>query len=446
NNEVQTPAGNPRLYQLEVAIEASNQTKLIESITVEKVSGGFINVMGVSADVVPTCPSPTNITATTTAEGATVTWIAPPTIPDGGYDYYYSTDGIAPDENTTPEGNTSDTSLELPGLDTGVTYYCWLRSNYDTSNIGYWQMVTFTTGQLTVTYSDGDLPTMQNTSPTTSSTDFCIPEPTMTIEIPTGYQIAAANVSYSMTAYNGAYMSEQRSYIYCPTLGVGETTLFGGTGNGGTFNYNRSINFANGATGTIEFVLRAWRTWTSFGESTDCTTYNNKVDDGTWSITITYEPIPDCPAPIALTADVTGFNEAILSWMSDGTAFDIEYGETGFTPTGTPSDGHTGVSNNYTLTGLEADTNYEYYVRQDCGEDETSEWVGAYSFYTGYCTPTSTNTYVGYVIMAFSTTDGYIIISNAYNGLVAGYSDFTNHAVTLPAGSTFYFDITVPTY
>src|SRR5690606_3841290 len=98
-NAIQTPAGNPRLYQLEVAIEAANQSKLIESITVEKISGGFINVMAVSADVVPTCPSPTGMSAITTADGATVTWTAPLTIPDGGYDYYYSTDGIAPDEN-----------------------------------------------------------------------------------------------------------------------------------------------------------------------------------------------------------------------------------------------------------------------------------------------------------------------------------------------------------
>src|SRR5690606_11899295 len=153
-NAIQTPAGNPRLYQLEVAIEAANQSKLIESITVEKISGGFINVMAVSADVVPTCPSPTGMSAITTADGATVTWTAPLTIPDGGYDYYYSTDGIAPDENTDPEGNTSDTSVELTGLNTGVTYYFWVRSNCETSNIGYWQMVTFTTGQLTVTYSE----------------------------------------------------------------------------------------------------------------------------------------------------------------------------------------------------------------------------------------------------------------------------------------------------
>src|SRR5690606_17057391 len=34
-NTIETPAGNPRLYQLEVIIDVANQTKLIESITVE---------------------------------------------------------------------------------------------------------------------------------------------------------------------------------------------------------------------------------------------------------------------------------------------------------------------------------------------------------------------------------------------------------------------------
>src|SRR5690606_37882784 len=121
------------------------------------------------------------------------------------------------------------------------------------------------------------------------------------------------------------------------------------------------------------------------------------------------------------------------------------YGETGFTPTQTPSDGHTGVSNNYTLTGLEADTNYEYYVRQHCGEDGTSDWAGPFAFYTGYCIPTTT--YTGsYMINGFSTTDGYTNISNLNNGTSYAYNNFSSMVVTQSEGGTFNYLINTPGY
>src|SRR5690606_14598061 len=105
-------------------------------------------------------------------------------------------------------------------------------------------------------------------------------------------------------ALNGAWMSEQRSFIYSPTLGIGESSLANGVGNSeGTFNYNRTMDFANGATGVIDFTLRAWRTWGGSG----CGTNYNYVNSGTWVITPTFEPIPNCPASTIWTG---------VSWSS----------------------------------------------------------------------------------------------------------------------------------
>src|SRR5690606_12033327 len=96
-------------------------------------------------------------------------------------------------------------------------------------------------------------------------------------------RIASISTEYDMTAVNGAYRSEQRSYIYSPELSAGESAVVNGVGTGGTMVYaNRSLDFAIGATEpTITFELRAFRTWTSSGQSTDCSEYNNKVDDDT---------------------------------------------------------------------------------------------------------------------------------------------------------------------
>src|SRR5690606_9511851 len=71
-----------------------------------------------------------------------------------------------------------------------------------------------------------------------------------------------------------------------------------------------------------------------------------------------------------------------LSWTSTGTLFGIEYGPAGFTPgTGTIIPG---VGNPYVLSGLTGGVAYDYYVRQDCGEEDgVSMWRGPVTFTPG---------------------------------------------------------------
>src|SRR5690606_30472894 len=155
--------------------------------------------------------------------------------------------------------------------------------------------------------------------------------------------------------------------------------------------------------------------------------------------------LPECLAPSGLAIDGVSFSSADISWTSSGTLFDIEFGEAGFSPTGNPSPGYEGITNTYaTLTGLAAETYYQYYVRQDCGDNSTSLWVGPYTFYTGYCIPTSTWDGPNNRIKGFSTTDGYTNISNENNGTDNDYSNFSNMSVTVSPGGTFYFSVTVP--
>lgn len=112
--------------------------------------------------------------------------------------------------------------------------------------------------------------------------------------------------------------------------------------------------------------------------------YSCLIDNVVW------EPKPACIPPSALNAtNITGFT-AQLGWTELGTAtsWDIEWGPTPFTPTGTPT--LTGVTNPYLLTGLTPVTGYAYYVRSNCGGGVYSTWSGPKTFTTDVACPAPT--------------------------------------------------------
>lgn len=286
NDVLETGGGtNPRLYQIPLAITASNQSKLVQSVTITKsATGGIPNILGLSADAYTTCAGPTNITFTSTNDGGIFNWTAPASAPASGYDYYYSSTSTAPTASTTPTGSVGAgvTTVTLTGLTMGATYYFWVRSNCGTEQ-GFWQMKVFTTGQMETTYTVGDINTEYSTGPTVTSTTAC--PGTLTINVPAGFQIASTNVSYTMTTASNGWMSEQRSLLVCTTNNTTEAAISSGVGGTtGTYSYNRTgLTLANGLTGNVTFDLRAWRTYGGSG----CNADYNRVDNNTWKITVT---------------------------------------------------------------------------------------------------------------------------------------------------------------
>ncbi|MBC3845871.1 fibronectin type III domain-containing protein [Winogradskyella echinorum] len=96
--------------------------------------------------------------------------------------------------------------------------------------------------------------------------------------------------------------------------------------------------------------------------------------------------IPTCPEPTDLTATSIDLTSAEVSWTEAGTsaAWNIEYGETGFAlGTGTVE---AGVSTNpFTLSNLNPDTSYEFYVQAICAPGNESSYAGPFQFFVGYC-------------------------------------------------------------
>jgi hypothetical protein len=109
---------------------------------------------------------------------------------------------------------------------------------------------------------------------------------------------------------------------------------------------------------------------------------DGSVNDPGYEILISCSPAPTCLQVSDLTATNTTINSVELGWTAYNSEvlWNIEYGPAGFTQeTGTTIVAN---SNPFTLTGLDNNATYDFYVQADCGDGDTSAWVGPLSFTT----------------------------------------------------------------
>ncbi|TVQ07929.1 MAG: choice-of-anchor D domain-containing protein [Bacteroidetes bacterium] len=175
-----------------------------------------------------------------------------------------------------------------------------------------------TESYVSATYTLGDIATHFSGSggPSAGALSDC--PATLIVTIPLGAQITGVDVSYSMTAASGAYMSEQYSKIICTSPGGAAEAAFtrGVGGTGGTYSYNRqNLTIASNVTGggEIAFQMHAFRSWGGSG----CTFNHNKVDNGTWTVKVYYDLELDYDA--ALTQIIQPEEEVAPGTVSDFT-------------------------------------------------------------------------------------------------------------------------------
>lgn len=117
--------------------------------------------------------------------------------------------------------------------------------------------------------------------------------------------------------------------------------------------------------------------------ASDC---GNGTDISPLSNTIFFTTLPTCPAPSGLTVSNISQTNVDLAWTSNGaeTSWDIVYGAVGF-DIDTEGTIVTATTNPFTLTGLTAATNYQVYVRANCGSGDISNWSSPIQFNTTIC-------------------------------------------------------------
>src|SRR5690606_12938074 len=133
-------------------------------------------------------------------------------------------------------------TLTLNDLIAEQPYQAYVRTDCGDEYSSWAGPVTFTPTN-TVAYS-GTLSTLYGSGVTTTTPSTCAG--VMTINVPAGKRIASLTTEYVIEASssNNAWKSEQRSYIYSPSLSAGEGAVVAGEGSSnGIMTYSRELPF-----------------------------------------------------------------------------------------------------------------------------------------------------------------------------------------------------------
>jgi len=369
------------------------------------------------------------------------------------WDIQWGTGNFDPNTNTgTPTGTEmgwSSTTYSIAGLAPNTNYSIFVRANCGSGDESLWNQVSIYTGYCT--------PAGLTTSQTYYVSDFhtsgpgSVTNPAYSASTAVGYVDATStpfvvlpgvpfNWSISATTatstdYFYIVVDWNNDLIFDPSEMLYASTGYEASPKTGTYVIDPS-QITPG-----DYRMRVYNAYLSGALITACgpNGYGNYVD-----FTLTVDPQPTCMPITDLTVDVASATTATFSWASQNTTAETEWqvswGAPGYTP-GDSDEIGTGTETSPTslVTGLTADTQYEFYVRAVCGAGDTSLWIGR-PFQTGYCTPTGLTTSSNYYVSKFSTT-GAVTNLNYTASSGVGYVDQTSTPLVARIGEPIFWSI-----
>lgn len=356
----------------------------------------------------PTCIEPTAVSVSgINANGASVSFTAPSTVPGSGYQVYYSTTNTAPTASTVLDATNSVTvpasPATLTGLNPATTYYVWVRSDCGAGNLSMWSVSSsFTTSCVLVTeFSENFNATAVNALPscwtklTTGASANAYVQASTAMSSPNALYVysdsSSSNVYVTMpqvsTLSSGNYRLRFKAranftaggileigYMSNPTDHTTFTALGTYTSSSTTAIDNYSLNITGVPAGITTLALR----------HTGAPAYSILVDD------VIYEPVPGCGDVTALTASNPTLNGADLMWTAPSTApaggYEIYYSTSATPPTASTvldaTNSFSSATVGMTTTGMASSTTYYVWVRSVCSATEKGAWSNVATFST----------------------------------------------------------------
>ena len=460
-NAVEPSTTNPRLYQIALPIDLSNQTKTIQSITFNKTAGGgIINVFGVTMKTLGTCPSPSTVNISNiTTNTATIAISVPAIVPSNGYDYEVRTSGN-PGSGATglvTNGVSITNDYTINNLPSSLTLQLYVRSNCGTTQ-GEWSgpfAFTMLCDTIGTFFENFDL------QATGSTANPNLPNCWSVVKDGSGYAyISSTNYSSPRSVY--LYNSSQNSgnlIVVSPNtdnLGNGNYRVrFRARGNGYalkivTLASNTSAqNLVEVATINLtgnfdEYIVNlpaGTNDFFGFAHGFGGMYRAIYIDD------VYFEPIPACQTPLNPTITNVTLTGATFNWVASTSA-----NSNGYTyelrTSGNPGSGNTGLVDTNTtdaatltkiFTNLQGGTTYTAYVKANCTSTSESTWTNGVTFTPDWCNPTYSSGNFSWRTTMFSIPE----VSFTDNIPTNATNNRLNVAIpTLHAGETYTFNAT----
>lgn len=113
---------------------------------------------------------------------------------------------------------------------------------------------------------------------------------------------------------------------------------------------------------------------------------------------------PLCPEPITPSTTNIAADSADITWVEAGTStqWEVEWDTAGYTQGSASNSMIINTTPSMTISGLMANTDYQWSVRSICGPNDTSTWLGPNAFKTPIMGPRSLNCITGLPSVVFS--------------------------------------------
>lgn len=348
-------------------------------LTFTFLSDAFFNNPGWIANVTcgppPTCPNPNGLTVTgVTSTAGLATWTSNSTattfnilaLPCGS---------PAPDSSTTGYLTVNtNTNAPITGLDPDTCYDIYVRDECGPADFSIWIGVTNILTQPVPPACGGTFTDPGGSNGNyVSNTDYTV---TICPDVPGDVVTVTFTEFDTETNWDGLY-------------------VFNGNVSGA--NQISSGNPANNVPGGVPGAFWGNTIPGPFTSSTPdgCLTFRFRSDGSVnfsgWIANVTCGPPPTCPTPNSLTASNITSNTVTLNWTSNSSAttFNMIALPCGSpAPDGTTTGYQTSATNiNALLSGLDPDTCYDIYVRDECAPDDFSLWIGPSTITTQIAPP-----------------------------------------------------------
>lgn len=353
---------------------------------------------------IPSCVAPGGLTVSATNNSANIGWNQPAPVPTG-YEYAVTTSATPPGSGTA----TANLTELVTGLSTFTDYWLHVRSvcGGPTST---WSTLAFKTLCDPITslpwvedFESYTFPTASNIGNAQPNNWGCFTRQTIVgTEWKGATGVLRSQAARSGTKYVAGQWSTDNAWMFSPGI-----ELVGGDSYDFSFWYkhtdlvapgmtfNVGVGTTNTAAAMVAFgspITYNSQTWAEY-KVTYIAPANgvyffgiqNQTSSGApWYLMVDdmmLEETPSCPAPgSAMATGITG-NSANITWNCVGCTVNIEYGPTGFTVgTGTFA---AGISSPFNISGLTAETTYQFYLHNICGPND-SIGVGPVSFTTTF--------------------------------------------------------------